>query len=503
MKKNLSPYIPYAILVFLSLAVYLNCLGNSFVADDLPVLVNNPALKEPQFALYQFPIFLRHLQYFLTFKFFGLNVTAFRIPNLLWHTGFVLTSFAVLKKVLSDKARFFETAPFWATAVLAVHPLQSEAVVWITGGSYVLYAFLLMLGLLCYIKGQQENSPKYYWATFGIFLLSLTASEKAAVFPLIIIAYELGFSNLKKNWKRVLPFFLISLGYTGYFAAQIPQRLAGIGAPETQETLSSIFQVPAAISSYLELIAWPAKLTLYHSEMIFSKIQMSFKIGVTLIFGGLTVAAFFKKARPLFFWFAFFIIVLLPTLTPLGISWIVAERYVYPAGIGIYAVFFTLLTKLKIPPEFKKILLPAIGSLLVLILFFRTITRNLDWKTADALWLSAEKISLHSPQNHNNLGDYYGRQGNLLKSVQEFETAIALKPGYADAYHNLANTYQQMGNLGKAEKNYLKAIEYNPYLWQSYQNLGAIYFNAGEYEKAKAMFEKALQINPGNANYEK
>ena len=92
----------------------------------------------------------------------------------------------------------------------------------------------------------------------------------------------------------------------------------------------------------------------------------------------------------------------------------------------------------------------------------RTITRNADWKNQDTLWLATAKTSPSSPQNHNNLGDYYGRQGDLEKAAEEFKTAIKLKPNYGDAYHNLANIYHQMGEDDLAIENYRKALSFNP-----------------------------------------
>ena len=49
-------------------------------------------------------------------------------------------------------------------------------------------------------------------------------------------------------------------------------------------------------------------------------------------------------------------------------------------------------------------------------------------------------------------------EGNLEKAVEQFKTAVELKPDYADAYHNLANTYQKMGRIEEAIRNYEKGL---------------------------------------------
>jgi len=213
------------------------------------------------------------------------------------------------------------------------------------------------------------------------------------------------------------------------------------------------------------------------------------------LLGGLVIL--WKKNRLIFFWLAFFIISLLPTLTPFGISWIVAERYVYLGTVGIIAI-----TSYGLMGLINNKKTEAIGYLIFIIIILslmtRTIVRNFDWENQDTLWLAAAKTSPSSAQNHNNLGDLYGRHGDLKRSAEEFRIAIKLNPYYADAYHNLGNTYQQMGSPAAALENYQLALKYNPNLWQSYQNIAAIYFNQEKYDLAEKEIQKSIKVFPNN-----
>jgi len=209
------------------------------------------------------------------------------------------------------------------------------------------------------------------------------------------------------------------------------------------------------------------------------------------------IVYFFKKERRIFFWLSFFLIALSPTLTPLRISWWVAERYAYLAVLGIFVIAgFAIL---KIGQKFNNQELSwIIFALIILALSGRTIIRNMDWKNQDTLWLATAKTSPRSPKNHNNLGDYYFRHGEYQKAIEEFKTAIELMPNYGDAYHNLANVYRQIGDSEEAIANYQKALSLNPNLWQSHQNLAARYFESGEFELALQELEAAIKINPQN-----
>ncbi len=500
-KKNLPAL---GILAVLVLTAYLGSLNNAFVADDVPIILNNDRIDKPDFIFSNPLTLFSGVLYLSIVKIFGRLPFAFRAVNILFHLGNVWVVYFLLRILFNSKIAFF------AAAILATHPLQTEGITWISGGMYTRYSFFLLLALLLYILNDAREDKKFYWASIGSFALALLNSEKAMVFPFILLALEFAYQGLKKNWRRLIPFFALGGAWALIYIGKIGERVSNLQTAhyQTPQTLNPLAQIPVAISSYLELIFWPKNLTLYHSEMSFSSVEFYSRAIVFLIFLG-TVAWTYRKNRPAFFWLSFFSISLLPTLTPFGVSWIVAERYVYLGSLGIFttaALTVERITK-KISGRYQLVgrssNLYVILVLLLLPLTIRTVVRNRDWKTQDTLWLAAAKTSPSSPQNHNNLGDLYGRRGDLQRSAEEFQKAIELKPGYADAYHNLANTYQQMGKIEEAIENYQKAAEINPNLWQSCQNLAAIYFEREEFELAKEWMEKAVAANPENPNLQR
>lgn len=195
------------------------------------------------------------------------------------------------------------------------------------------------------------------------------------------------------------------------------------------------------------------------------------------------------------FFLIWLVIGLSPTLLPLGVAWIVAERYVYFGAIGVFVLIAWGLVSLAQKPKQTEAGW-AVITLLVCLLIVRTLVRNSNWQNQDVLWLSAERTSPTSPQNHNNLGDLYGRRGDFKLAERHFMQAISLNQNYADAMHNLANTYFQTGKLDEAMEWYTKALKFKPSLWQSHQQLGSIYYQKGDKQKALAEFKKALGIIP-------
>lgn len=489
LKENYLILILLAVLVF---AFYLNGLNNEFLSDDIATIRDNVEIGTWKFAFSRPFVFLRGFLYFLTYNLFGRVPAAFRFPNMLFHIGVTWLFYFLICKTISKKIAIF------SSTIFTVHPIISEAVTWISGGYYPMYGFFILLSLVFY--SMSKKTDRIFYFSLVAFLFALFTSERSVYFPGILIIWEICFGDIRQNWKRTIPFFALS-GIWGLFFiyGAVGERISILQNSYYQKSTSQnpFFQIPVAISSYLELIIWPKALTLYHSEMNFSKINFALRfITTTGYFASLIY--FFKKNKTLFFWLSFLFITLSPFLTPLGISWVVAERYVYLGSMGIFIAIGLLLEKILQKINQNTILFYFITALLVLPLGIRTIYRNVDWKNQDNLWLAAEKYSPSSPQNHNNLGDLYARWGQLDKAIFYFKRATELQVNYGDAFHNMANVYAQKGDFQTAAKNYQKAIECNPNLWQSYQNLGSIFFQQGNYTKAEEAFEKSIQIYPQN-----
>lgn len=473
------------------LIVYLNSLGNEFISDDITSISKNPDINSVVY-FWKTPYYnlnLRLVINFVIYHLFGLNPAPFRLFNIFIHIGSAWLVYLLLK--------FFyrRPIPLFAAGIFAVHPLLTESVSWISGGPYSNSAFFLFLSLLFYIYHQKKHKTYLYIFSLLAFIISLLISQKIVVFPAIIILYEILFGDLR-NWKRLLPFVTISGFWTLNLIGLMGERISALEStfyvrPGIDNPL---IQIPVAISSYLELALWPQRLSFYHSEMVFAVFEYVIRVIVFIVFTAFYVFSF-KKDKKLFFWLSFFIICLLPTLTPFRISWVVAERYINPAAIGIFLLIALAISSLEKLTKIKNSSYIIFGLILI-VLGSRTIIRNSEWKTSDRFWFATAKYSPSSYQNHNNLADVYFRHQDYDNAEKELKIAIALKPNYGDAYHNLGNVYYSTKRYDQAIESYKKSLSFNPNIWQSHQNLSVIYFEKGDYFLAKQEIDEALKINP-------
>lgn len=485
----------YYYIVFLGILVticYANSLNNALLSDDLGAITNNPRLGDFNFVLEHPFFFLRPLMYFITYKLAGITPIFYRLPNVIMHFGTASVIFVLLSMIASVPIAFF------ASTLFAVHPLLTESITWVSGGIYTQYTFFMLLALSLYTISKKGN--KYvYWISFLSYIFGLSSSEKAIAFFGILFLYELCFFDIKKNWTKLLPFFLISLGWSAVYVLRVGERINNLTSNYYQEQglENPLWQIPVAISNYLQLIIMPDKLTLYHTEVFYNPVEFAIRALFTVAFLSLLIYMW-KKNKWYFFWLSWFIIGLSPTLTPLRIAWVVAERYVYISTIGIFVCIATLCAQAIKNKKYESIIY-LVFMIVVLVFIVRTIFRNIDWLNEDNLWIATGKVSPSSFFNHNNLGDVYGRHGDLQMAEKEFKTAIMINPNYADAYHNLGNTYRSMGRTDDALKQYENALKINPTIWQSYQAIAVIYFDKGDKEKAQEYMTKAVQFDPQNS----
>lgn len=478
------------LLAGLVLICYMNTFSAAFVSDDNGMMLNVPHYTL-QGILTEPTQFLRRFIYFVAFQIGGYNPFLFRLSNIIFHLGATWLVFIIL--TLMSK----RSVAIVAAILFAVHPILIESVTWISGGVYVQYGFFFLLSFVFYILSVKNN--KFFWVSVFCYGLAVFSSEKAVVLCLVFLVYELLLGDIKKNWKRIIVFFLVALVFIVAYLnpGTIAQRIAT--SNQKQEGVDNpLLQIPIALTAYWQLLLFPNDLTIYHSELVFSQMEYVMRLIVTIVFGAGIVYSF-KKNRFICFWLCFFLIPLLPTLTPFRVSWIVAERYVYLSSLSIFvltAIFLVWLAKIKKASMY----IYTFFAIVVIVLMLRTIVRNSEWQNEDVLWVATAKSSPSSPVTHNNMGDVYGRHGDHENAAKEFMRAIEINPQYADAYHNLGNAYMSLGKLKEARKSYEKAATLNPRLWQSYQRLAALDFEEKKFLDAQKQIEKAIALDPTDLN---
>ena len=99
----------------------------------------------------------------------------------------------------------------------------------------------------------------------------------------------------------------------------------------------------------------------------------------------------------------------------------------------------------------------------------------------------------------NLIGACYKELGELKGAVTMFETAVDIKPDYAEAHKNLGITLRDIGQLEAAVKTLKKAIEVDPEYVDAHYNLAITFNDLGQFTNAIDYYEKTIALNPNFA----
>jgi len=474
--------------------VYFNSLWGGFVSDDYASITQTPDIGNLLVSKGNTSVILNWLTYIL---FGNENTIPYHTLSLIIYLFSIVLFYVFIKKIFNEQNLAEITI-----LLFAVLPIHVEAVSWISGRIYIILSIYIISGLLFYIKMVETKNWWYGAGTLIMFLIAFLTDKPRPLSLVLLIFLYLYYVNRKLVKIIFLKTFLI--GFVGLGIALI------LTYPAIKNRIGSVnfgyrgdggifydpfFQYPTGITKYLQLILFPVDLTLYHTMYTF---PIWFNWLVMFIFGCLLIWSFIKDKR-YFFGLSFFLLTLAPSMAPVKVSWLVAERYAFLPSLGIcllLALFMNDVCKI-LGSSFKYVLMLLFG-LLVAIYSIRVIYRNIDWQTNHLLWVATVQVSPNSHNAWNNIGDDYDKLSQYENAIKGFTQSTVMKTNYADAYHNRANIYFKTGFFDLARESYLTALSFNPALIQTYLSLIQIELTVGRIDDAINVANKAVELAPGD-----
>jgi hypothetical protein len=195
MNKRYAPLLPAAV----ACLVYLNSFAGAFQFDDYNVILNNGAVHSWSAWSHDLSHGIRPV---LKFTFAvnwtsGLGLLGFHLLNLLTHATNTVFFYFISRRITRDLP---SEAPALCTALLfAVHPVQTEAVVYISGRSTSLMATFYLGSMLAYIRG--SDAQGHFWShevSPVLFIMGLLTKEIAIALPVVLLLWELAFGEQKR-----------------------------------------------------------------------------------------------------------------------------------------------------------------------------------------------------------------------------------------------------------------------------------------------------------------
>lgn len=443
------------ILIIAVLAAYLNAFCGSFQFDDFNVILGDP-------AVHSFPAWLadlRHgvrpllkLSYLLNWV-SGAGLFGFHLFNICVHAANALLIYLLSREFFEKSSPPNGTvqvnAALLAALVFALHPIQTEAVTYISGRSMSLMTLFYLGSMLAYVRG---SAPGAAWIRYFLspllFLAAAGVKETAVTLPLALALWETGTGNAG-TWKEILRKQAVHWGVIACFALYIVLHpsyfdllLYGL---EKRGVMSNLMSQAQGISYLLSRLVFLHRLNIDPDLPVI--VSWSPLIAMETVFlAVLLVTGFLQmRKRPwLGFGLLWFFLHLLPTNSLLPRLDIANERHMYLAGWGIYLAAVGTFLRTRAGAGLPAFSAKAYGAAFFGVLALFTVARNHAYRNEVALWQDTVVQTPLNARAHNNLGYAYFHAGHEREALAEYREALRLRPGYDLAEKNLAAAMDSM-----------------------------------------------------------
>lgn len=522
-------------LIVIGFGLYAFNFHNSLFWDDDDWIVNN--LSVHQFSWTNLKFIFSHdalaaiglrSNYYRPFLFFtfllnyiisGDQPFSYHLINNSLHIANAVIIFLLIDAYLKKRLAATITA-----LIFLIHPLQTEAVTYISGRGDPMLVFFMLLALVSFLFAvglwPEMKKPRFsliYWGLSIFFLiLAILSRETAFLFPVYLAIFLMAFVSKDKFWpsfkKSIIkswPYFLVSLMY-GISRLTILNfqntlnfyQQANIYANNLSYRIYTFLHV---LVIYFKLIFIPTGLhmdreVLINTSLLQIEVWPSVLILLLILY---LVIRDFNKTRLWFFAWGIFFVNLAPTSGIFPINGLLYEHWLYFSIFGLAVLVGYYLDKIfDILKSNKKVFASRILIVILVIygsfLCFQSVKRNIIWGKPIEFYESIIKYEPTSVRGLTNLATIYLDEGNIAQAKELLQKAVDIGDIQPQPYYDLANILRDQGDIAGAIALYKKSIEVSNHFPYAYQNLAIVYAKQGNLKEALASLEKLSELIPSS-----
>lgn len=536
MKKILS----YLIILSLVYLAYGNTLHHSFHFDDIPSILEKPWIrgldKIPDFifSITQRPLVI--LSFNINYAISEFEVWSYHIFNITLHLIVIFLIYRFSKLILSCTIQvnppinnFLNQMPILAALLFALHPLNTQAVTYISSRSSIMATVFYLASIIFLFKSLDKNKDiisKYLhiFSSVVFFLIGFLCKLIVISLPATLLAYHYYFRsnqniktwfNQKQKWFWGISGLLISIIlYKKIYGIEF-LRSSAVNITALDYFRTQIGIIPF---EYFRKMLLPFNLSIDPNFQLITH-WLSFTILSGIIVLAIYLAIWIKlsgvkkgsiKYAPEAFGLIWILITLSPTSSFVPLLDVEAEHRTYLPLVGFSIALSSILIRLKcfIAESIKlknsyifnaKYLskLTMVCIILIPTLFFIGVReRNKVWLNEVSLWTDAKQKAPFLPRPYNNLGEAYDKLGNYDRAIIEFNAALNLNPNYFFALSNLGNVYGKKKDYGKAIVYTEKALQVKSDYAPGHYNLAKALHLTGNPKQAIISYRSAIKYSP-------
>ena len=516
--------------VFLS---YAPALQDGFVWDDTALVLRDPLIRSWRLIPEGFNHFLftdatasnfyrpiQRLTYTLDYAAFTFRPAPYHLTSIICHAAAGIALFFLAEElllVLGMEPRKRRLIAFIATLVWAIHPLQSAAVVYISGRADPLAGAFGFLGLYLVLRSVRTTSRNGFFLLAGAtaaFLLSALSKETGLIFPALAIA----FLAFRKNWIATFKAAgVAAVVAVVYLSMRLPAE--NIRPPVLRSPAPLLVRpilIARAVAEYGSLILFPLNLhmdrdvetqpTGFNAASVngAARRELQTLLGILLAAGIVYWMIRARRRDP-----AVFTCLVLAGLSYLPVSGVVAlnasvaEHWIYlPTAFLFLAMAIQFADFLQNKRSPLRIAAIAIFVFWFLFLGARTFIRTLDWKDQRTFLERTIASGGDSTRMLINLGSLELNEGKTDQAAAHFHTALQKTPDQPLAIINLATAALKQNDFKLARQLLTRATQMPLVDAQAYELL-AILESKEKGHVDLLRFRLAARTGPPNWSIEK
>ena len=546
-----------AVIILACVLAYANSLSGPFLFDDENSIVGNRSIRDVGSSLRpprETPVAGRplvNLTFALNYAFGGLDVRGYHLVNIAIHVAAALVLFGIVRRTLlvpKLAGRFGTASANIALAcalIWVLHPLQTEAVNYLSERTESLMGLFYLLTLYSSIRGSDRGDSRLWrWAAVAACAAGMACKESMVTAPVMVVLYDrvFLFDSFRAAFRARRGF------YAGLFAswvvlaalmASTPRTSVGFGAGTSPWVY--LLNQAQILARYLWLSVWPRELVLDYG------LPRPLAPGDVIVPGALVAgliaatAVALRYAPTIGFLGAWFFLTLAPTSSIVPIATEVgAERRMYLPLAGIVALVVVGIWRVasrgpqESEPRHRGFV--AVATAVCILLGAGTILRNQEYQSRLTIASTIVERRPHGrahfllgneligagrrdeamaqfrlsareyPGAHFALGTELLGEGRTEEAIAEIEAFLRALP----THPNTVPARDMLGRAYLAQRRFPEAAEQFRYLHEkapSYRgagndilmNLGYALVGSGRLLEAVPVLERAAESNPNDA----
>jgi Flp pilus assembly protein TadD len=529
-----------ALIVAAVVIAYANSLNGPFILDDYAAIVGNTSIHDlwnpavltpaPELPVSGRPV--ANVSFAVSYAIGGLSETGYHAANIAIHLACALLLFGLLHRTLNAVALV-------AALIWAIHPLNTEAVDYMTQRTELLLGLFYLLTMYAGVRAL-STPRRLLWQSIAVAscALGMGSKESMVTAPLMAVLYDRSFAygSFRQAFAKRWRFYGALAGTWLVLAAVVATspRTVSAGFSSGVSPATYLWNQAILVPHYLRLAIWPRGLAVDYGwplPLRFADVlpQVALLAGLVT----LTIVALARWPR-IGLWGAWFFITLAPTssLVPIATE-VGAERRMYLPLAGLAVLFTIALARVAAAAGRAREMRVTIaaGAAIASALTATTIARNREYASPLVLarvtverWPSAVAhatygVELDRTGKHDGAlaelrqavagGDFRAEYplGGALFDAGRTDEAIAHLRAYlndgsgpqklqTDARRMLATAYFQKQNWPAATSEFERVLSDTPDDGASRRYLADALFAQHAYEPAAAAYEHFLEVRP-------